>query len=364
MAGIGKKLIDVSELNEKWVYSTYPKGFSKMNCAELSPDIFHQLRDYNTLTNAFTLYDGLGEFRNTVMSGLNAGSYCFGYYADDEFGMVESASRLGISMLPSDVASNLSSMNSIYVTDGLKQRVPTADEDLPTETDVHYVTFLLSDGDNIAYNLWSQQTYFSNPVRGSLAMGYTISPSLYDLAPAALRWYYEKMTPNDYFVCGPSGSSYIFPSKMPAEHLDPYLVKLNEFTGATGLKIVNILDKNALNNMALWEKYLAQPNIDAILYTGYGESPRVSINFASNGKPVICQTDNLWENLMEENAVISRVNARPTDITQKESYSLVFVHTWTKNFNNVKQVVEGFNPNVRVVTPDVFVKLIQKNIAH
>ncbi|MDR2885221.1 MAG: hypothetical protein LBU95_00370 [Rikenellaceae bacterium] len=99
-------------------------------------------------------------------------------------------------------------------TTGLQQRAPAAA--IPSETGVHYVTFLLSDGDNIAYDLWSLQAFYSNTIRGTIPMGYTITPSMYDLAPpVALRWYYDNMTPKDYFVCGPSGSSYVFPSRMP-----------------------------------------------------------------------------------------------------------------------------------------------------
>ncbi len=367
MAGVGKKLIDVSDMNEKWVYNAYPQGFSKSICAELSPGIFHQLRDYATLTNSFTFYDGLTDFRDNVMSALDPGSYCFGYYADNEFNMVAKASALGISMLPADVASNLAVHSSIYGTTGLKQRDPAAT--IPTETGVHYVTFLLSDGDNIAYDLWSLQSYYSNTIRGTIPMGYTITPSMYDLAPAALRWYYDNMTAKDYFVCGPSGSSYVFPSRMPAAALDAYLVKLNEFTGATGLRIVNILDQKGQNavNQPLWDKYLAKPNIDALMYTGYGETPGDTprIEFF-NGKPMIWATDNLWGDGSKwtEKYVYDRVNARTTDITQKAAYSLIFVHTWTKDFSNVKTVVDKFNSKVRVVTPDVFVKLIVQNVPH
>ncbi len=359
MMGITNKLFDVSDKTEKWVYENYLKAFTKNNAAELSHDINHHLRDYISLTNAFVFYDGITDWRTTILKGLDAGAYCFGY-GDNEFKMVENASQQGISMLPTDMAANLAPLSSIYNAEGLKQRAPVAD--VTTEENVHYVTFLVSDGDNIAYNLWSQQQYFSNPLRGSFAVGYTISPSLYDLAPPALRWYFENSTSNDYFICGPSGSSYIFPSKMPSDKLEAYTEKLNEFLGKTGLNICNILDQGAINKMEVWDKYLSQPNIDALIYTGYGESPKGSIQFSSNGKPVIEQRDNLWEGLEEENTVIKNINSRPADPYNKDGYTLVFVHTWTKDLSNIKTVVDALNSNVRVVTPDVFVKLINKNL--
>lgn len=357
--GVSKMLADVSGKNEKWVYTNYPKAFTKKNVAELSPDIHHHLRDYISLTDAFTFYDGITPWRTSVLKALDDGAYCFGY-GENEFDMVADASAQGISTLPTDLAANLAPLSSIYATEGLKQR-PAATE-VTTEDDVHYVTFLVSDGDNIAYNLWSQHAYFTHPLSGSIPIGYTITPSLYDLAPAALRWYYEKSTPNDYFVCGPSGSSYIFPSRMPSNKLDAYVTKLNEFAGATGLTICNILDQGAINKMEIWDKYLAQPNIDALIYTGYGESPHGSIQFSANGKPIIEQRDNLWQGLEEEQTVIANINSRPADPYTAEGYTLVFVHVWTKDLSHVQTVVNGLNSNVRVVTPDKFVKLVQQNL--
>lgn len=359
LMGITNKLLDVSDKNEKWVYENYPQEFSKEIAAELSPDINHHLRDYISLTNAFTFYDGISNWRTNILQNMDAGAYCFGY-GDNEFRMVENASQQGISMLPTDMAANLAPLSSIYNTEGLKQRAPVTD--VVTEENVHYVTFLVSDGDNIAYNLWSQQQYFSNPLRGNFAVGYTISPSLYDLAPAVLRWYFENSTENDYFICGPSGSSYIFPSKMPSDKLETYTEKLNDFLDKTGLNICNILDQGAINKIDVWDKYLSQPNIDALIYTGYGESPKGSIQFSSNGKPIIEQRDNLWEGLEEENTVIQNINSRPADPYKAEGYTLVFVHTWTKDLSNIKTVVDALNPNVRVVTPDIFVNLINKNL--
>ncbi|MDC2248769.1 hypothetical protein [Bacteroides thetaiotaomicron] len=82
-------------------------------------------------------------------------TFIFGYYDLDEWGMVNNASQLGVSMLPTDQAANLATLSSIYDTTGLKQRPAT--KEVVTEENVHYVTFLVSDGDNIAFNLWGNK---------------------------------------------------------------------------------------------------------------------------------------------------------------------------------------------------------------
>ena len=359
--GITTKRADVRTKDEKWLYANAPSAFSKQLAAEQSPSINHHLRDYITLTNAFAFYDGNTPWRTTVLKGLASGAFCFGY-GQDEFTMVSNAAQQGIPMLPTDLAANLAPLSSVYDTAAFKQHTAA---DPVTEENVHYVCFMTSDGDNIAFNLWSLNNYFNNPVRGSFNMGYTISPSLADLAPAALRWYYEKAatgTGYDYFVAGPSGSGYTYPSQMPAASLDAYLVKLNALMGASGLRVCNILDQGAIGRTDLWNKYLAQPNIEALIYTGYGEAPHGSIQFSANGKPIIEQRDNLWQGLEEEAEVISNVNARPANPHSAAGYTLVFVHAWTKDLSSVQQVIAGFNANVRVVTPDAFVKLIKANL--
>ena len=188
--GVTTELMDVRSYDEKWLYENYKDQLDKSLAADMKPEIFHHLRDYITMTNAFAFYDYNARrdwsWRTSILKDLDKGAYCFGYYDLDEWGMVNNASQLGVSMLPTDQAANLATLSSIYDTTGLKQRPAT--KEVVTEENVHYVTFLVSDGDNIAFNLWGQQGYMDHDLHGQFPLGYTISPSLYDLAPAALRW--------------------------------------------------------------------------------------------------------------------------------------------------------------------------------
>lgn len=368
--GVTTELMDVRSYDEKWLYENYKDQLDKSLAADMKPEIFHHLRDYITMTNAFAFYDYNARrdwsWRTSILKDLDKGAYCFGYYDLDEWGMVNNASQLGVSMLPTDQAANLATLSSIYDTTGLKQRPAT--KEVVTEENVHYVTFLVSDGDNIAFNLWGQQGYMDHDLHGQFPLGYTISPSLYDLAPAALRWYYENSKEGDYFVAGPSGSSYIFPSKMSDADLDDYLAKLNEYVDKSGLNICNILDQKIMDNPKVYNKYLAQPNIDAIFYTGYGEKGDGRIKFSDNGKPVIEQRSVLWEdidggsNRGEESTVISQINSRSANPHSADGYTFVFVHCWTKNQQSIKTVIDGLNDNVRVVPVDQFVQLVKQNL--
>ena len=370
-AGVTEQLADATRHDEAWVYARYRDRLARDLAVNLSPEVSWHLRDYAVMTDAFVFYDFDARRdwsgRTAVLSALDEGSYCFGYYGLDEWGMVNNASSLGIPMLPTDLAANLSALSSFRDVGGLTQR-PAAKE-APTEEDVHYVTFLVSDGDNVAFNLWGLQSYFDHPAHGQFPLGFTLSPSLYDLAPAAMRWYFDHALGGDYFVAGPSGSGYVFPSKMPADKLDAYLDRLDRYVALSGLGICNILDQGLMDNPRVYEKYLAQPHIDAIFYTGYGEKGEGRIRFADNGKPVIEQRSVLWQGIDggsdrgEERTVVEQINARPANPRSAEGYTFVFVHCWTKDQAAVRRVIDGLDEDVRVVSPDVFVRLVRQNLS-
>lgn len=53
-----------------------------------------------------------------------------------------------------------------------------------------------------------------------------------------------------------------------------------------------------------------------------------------------------------------------TNIKTPESYTFVYVHVWSKTMDDVQHVVDKLNnnPQVRIVNPDIFMKLIKNNI--
>jgi hypothetical protein len=358
-AGITNKILDVSANDEKWVYTNYRSQLSTTGAAELNTSIYYHLRDYATMANLFTFYDGVTSWRQTVLQNLANEAFLYGY-GSDEFNMIQQASQQGVTSVPSDLAPNLSALSSVYGTTGLTQQTFTS----PATENVHYVSFIASDGDNVAWDLWGLNNYFADANRGTFNMGYGISPALVDLAPAAMRWYYQHAANGAYkdqFVAGPSGSGYIFPSQMSASDLNTYVSRLNTFMGNANLNVCQVMDQGAVGRTDLWSKYLAQPNISGVFYFGYGESTTGQISF-SNGKPMIAQKDILWGGLEEESTLISNINGRPFNPWSADGYTLVLVHVWTKNLSDIKTVVNGLGPNVRVVTPDAFVKLVTANV--
>ena len=95
---------------------------------------------------------------------------------------------------------------------------------------------------------------FGSPYRGNLNLGWSISPSIYNLAPTVFKKYYQAVYSSkykDYFVVPASGNGYMYPSKYPYEKLGNYTKRLNEYMSEVDQKYVLILDDEAF-----YKKYL------------------------------------------------------------------------------------------------------------
>lgn len=162
-------------------------------------------------------------------------------------------------------------------------------------------------------------------------------------------------------MAGPSGTGYTFPSKFSSDELDKYLERMNIYLEKTDMGIVQILDQNALKKTDMWSQIMAKPNVDAALYFGCGETTRGEISWY-NDKPVIAQSNVLWEGLTSEKQLISYLNSGKTDPSSSAGYSLILVHCWTKSLKDIQTVVDGLNENVKVVAPEEFVQLIKTTV--
>lgn len=367
-----KEKMDVRGKDEKWVKDHYWPQFKKDKIVEQKEDFAFQLRDFAVKEKSMIFYDGNSPFRSELMEGLKKDSTAFGWgdasSGEDQF--ISPSSKAGVFTIPSDHASNLSMLSSIK-TGPLKQK--TADTKRPANKNTHYVTFLMTDGDNVQWLLGDFQSdnrWYSSKERGTFNMGWGISPLLFELAPSVMNWYYESASHgehSDQFVVGPSGNGYMYPSQYPEKELNKHVKKLNQYMGKTDLHIAQIIDFNSLENKSLWNKYTSQKNIDALFYLEYSryDTHKGKIVW-SNDKPIISAREMLWSGLAgaDEKSVIESINSAPRNPESEQGYTLVLVHAWSKSLSDVKTVVEQLNSDVEVVTPEDFTSLIKENVTH
>ncbi|TDZ27425.1 hypothetical protein C8035_v010371 [Colletotrichum spinosum] len=89
------------------------------------------------------------------------------------------------------------------------------------------------EGDNVQYNQRAMLAHWTDPARGSVPLGWTISPLLRDIGPGILAYYQRTATPNDVLVAGPDGAGYTYPGSWPAEALKKYLEQSGVYMRAT-----------------------------------------------------------------------------------------------------------------------------------
>ncbi|KEI05602.1 GxGYxYP domain-containing protein [Clostridium botulinum] len=374
--GITNIVGDCRNTDEAWAYNNlWNRGLNHSIVIQLSPDKSAALRDYAIMTKSLIFYeDSINNvsLRNKIFSSMRNDSICLGW-GPDEFTNISTASKYGVSVVAADWSYNLSILSSFPSTK-FSQEIS---HDIPKEKNVHYVTFIMSDGDNQQWYLgsnYSSPKWFGSSKRNMFNLGWSISPSIYYLAPTVFNLYYKNATCysfNDYFIVPPSGNGYMYPSKFDENKLTSYLKKLNTYMKKVDQKYVAVIDDSSFYNKKLWDKFTKMNNIQGLFYLDYHRHDNYHGEIIwSNDKPIISCRDLLWSNLESEDELINKINYRvnsgDTNISTSNAYTLIYVHVWSKNVDNVQYVVDKIlkNPKIRIVTPETFVKLIKTNVIH
>ncbi|HEY3762609.1 MAG TPA: GxGYxYP domain-containing protein [Verrucomicrobiae bacterium] len=171
----------------------------------------HSLIDYAVATGGFDFHFDLkanpGQ-RDEMDKIFHAGGYTVGssLMGYDRDSANVAANKYGIGYVVSDLYDNGSFWSS-QPDETFHQAPGRAIAALPGRV---YVTITWSDGDNIQFDQNAIYQLWKDPARGSVPVGTTLSPSLQELDPKLLDWYYKKMTANDELMAGPSGVQFIY----------------------------------------------------------------------------------------------------------------------------------------------------------
>lgn len=375
-SGLTNLIEDCRDTDKYWAYNTlWNSGLNHSIVLEISPDKPMALRDYAITSKSLMFYEDDitdSSLRETIFKSMDDNGHCLGW-GPDEHTNVTIASQCGIDMVAADWSYNISVLSS-YPSTPQKQKENT---DFKEEDGVHYVTFIMSDGDNQQWMLgsnYSSKNWYGSPYRGNFNLGWSINPSLYYLAPTVFNKYYASASSSKYFdnfVTAPSGNGYMYPSKFPINKLDSYTSILNDYMKKVNQNYVLILDDKALYKTNVWDKYTLHDNINGLFYLNYDKNNSYEGKIIwSNNKPVISCRDLLWWQLESETDLINNINDRInlgyTDIKNPNSYTFVYVHVWSNTMDNVNDVINKLNHNskVRIVTPNTFMKLINENVPH
>ncbi len=264
----------------------------------------YNLDSRNYLPNlASLLTDGIYSERGLMREILRSyppGSVHLGWFADESSG-VKLTSQVAMTVLATDLFANFEVFAARPPTPVTVPSLRVLQvEKLTAKPNTVYVSFTISDGDNLQYSQHRMKNIWRDPARGSLPIGWTISPAILHAAPRLAEFYLKSATPNDEFIAGPSGAGYMFPSHWPTEHLDAFLQRTGKEMQAMNLTTLEVLDSDFLHSAGL-------PIISSINLTGmiFSDEER-GHQFAQALRPFGLQG-------MLSGAGLKRVLSRPLD---------------------------------------------------
>lgn len=171
-----------------------------------------------------------------------AETYYIGWWTSEGDG-VGVGSQYSIPTIPADYYYNY----SIYSGTSRELDIPIVPAK-PKLENKYYISFTLSDGDNLQYVQHAMKTapqLWSNKNRGKYPINWTCSPLLLDAGPQILNFFYKTATENDFLISGPSGLGYTYPTdwgKNTAgmDALKKYTINTNSYFERTAFNMITV----------------------------------------------------------------------------------------------------------------------------
>jgi hypothetical protein len=339
------------------IYNTYWPSLDHRLLISLNPDVHKAaLREYAVATGLATVWldpnvSGESELLNSFLSSMPANSNVVGWWNEEGSG-VGRASNYGVATIASDWCSNLTMHSGTSRTVNLKPIPPK-----PTLQNKIYVAFIMSDGDNLQYVEHLMRKLWNNPDRGSVPMGWTISPSMIDAMPGALNFLYQTSTDNDNLISGPSGYGYAYPNNMNSTNLNQYVAKTEEYNRKAGLRVTTVWNTITGGiNQNVGQAYATYaPSLLGVSAQNTG-GPLTIYNNTLPGFPLSCnycaQEQNVKDFIAGAAAGWNRAEPR---------FILIQAQPWQDmKPTNFKNVANSLNSDYIVVRPDHFFQLIRE----
>jgi hypothetical protein len=367
LAGL-EQVADVRGRTSAWVYQNYQDRFSKDWIVRQQPQFAYQQRDFAVLNSAF-VFDATGAERDGYLAGQRDHSLVLGWgYENSEQEFFSSASRHNLMGVPADHLQSAAAASRWQVeTPPQPDRVSSA---ATTESDVHYVAFVMSDGDNVQWltnDFARDSRWFGSPHRGEFDFTFDMTPALRDVNPVALKYLYDQAAadPARTYFATAGGYGLNYPSETPdiEGSLDASIAAMR----AVDHHVLSVLD-DAPHDPTLRAMAAREEILGVMLKTGAAYAGRRGAIDWTDGKPIVSVKYTLWDGFDTPNAIVAALNAAPrAPFSDERSYTIVNVHPWSSGtsgggqgdpMSSVAHIVDRLGPSVRVVTlEELFVHL-------
>ena len=255
----------------------------------------------------------------------------------------------------------------------------------PVRKNVHYVTIIFSDGDNMAYykNKFTGNAhgdYILSPKAGNVPLNYMYPPHLRTALTPLHNFYQRNMPANNYLVCGLSGIGYTLPSHSTAEQQAEHYRQTNQAMKECGLDYLVVMDEGTKSfngeGITVRSRFVDNmqymPDVKGIFYMHYQEYSRYHGEcFFLDGVPVVSFRYCLWDEgkaatFRNPATLAADLNAASRDVTSIDAYSAVMAHVNRPSYYDVNRIVDELVPllkgDVVIVDAAQFMELIKKNV--
>lgn len=306
---------------------------------------------------------------NQFLESMPEGANYMGWWPEEQPG-VDRVSNYGITTIASDYCTNLTFHSGMprYIDPKPMPAKPTLENKI-------YVAFIISDGDNLQYIEHRMRRFWDDPNRGSVPIGWTITPAMVDAMPGALNYFHQSATDNDNLISGPSGYGYTYPNNWVNlalnDQLAGFVAKTEAYNVAAGLRVITIwntitggIDGRVGNIFAANSRTLlgltAQNTGGSMTIYGSSRDPEVN---RLPGKPLTCNY------CTGEQAVKDHINSGSSGWTGTSPRFLIIQgNPWNSEINptGFKNVMNYFNSGSYAgkyvfVRPDHIFQLIREH---
>lgn len=281
----------------------------------------------------------------------------FGWHTqrDDELAFMLHLSANGLRLAPAHLAGNFSFHSQVKPL-GMPPTLPPPEPELDPQGT--YLTFTLSDGDQLMMMNSGELGNWYNPQRGRIPFNWETQPLLAELAPALFEKYARTATANDCLIAGPSGAGYVIPPLSPT--LAAYLDESRKMCLQAGISVVTF--------------YVADPPARVLRLlaghsqglTGYlagyavqNRTPQTQVGgamFVANQWPTLAH---LWDNAEDLLEGLRRLIAAPGP---RPRFIGVHLFAYRTTLDDVIHFVSGLDDShVHVVRGDTFLRAAYQN---
>jgi hypothetical protein len=297
---------------------------------------------------------------NHIQRAVKAATFptIFGWHTrrDDELSFMLQLSANGLRLVPSHIAGNFSfhsQVEPLGFTPSERTALPELD---PKGT---YLTFTLSDGDQLMMMNGAELGNWRAPARGKVPFNWECQPLLAEIAPALLQRYQRSATANDLLIAGPSGAGYVVPPLMP--NLPAYLKETARVCRQSG---INVITSYVADPPARVLRQLAKHRGDTLGYLcGYAVvscAPQALVQ----GVPIIANQSPLVNEIQLHSAeLLATIQKRLEEPAQTPRFIGVHLFAYRTTIADIVEFVEKLDiPHLHVVRGDEFLLLAKESM--